>query len=379
MRLHAATLLDFRNLAEVRLVFSPGVNVFTGENGQGKTNLLEALDYPALGRSFRGARDPDLIRFGRDSAHVAVTADDDHGNRTTFEFGLDRAGARRVRIDGQTVQRRSDLVGKLHTVVFDPQTVELVRGGPENRRRFLDQAISACDPSYLANLQAYGRALKQKNSLLREHRRRPSGGVSKLRNDLEIWNLELSRQAAPILLKRLEFLRESAPVAQAEHAFFTDAVSSVELVYSTMVTNEKIGADEDELSREIQGVFDYIMDSEMNRGRSLCGPHLDDFKMSLDGVDIRNFGSRGETRSMAIALKMVQGEMVERRTGTYPILFFDDIFSELDASRSGKLQERTISTHQVFIATARDDDIKDWRPAEAGYWTIRDGKVTSRQ
>jgi DNA replication and repair protein RecF len=364
-------MLNFRNLSEVQLVFSGGVNLFTGRNGHGKTNVLEALNYATLGRSFRGAPDRELIRFDTEAAHVSVLAEDDAGETITFEFGLDRNGARKIRVDEQPLRRRADLVGKLRAVVFDPQTVDLVRGGPEIRRRFLDQAISSIDADYFQDLQSYTRALKQKNSLLREHRRT---GLN-VRDDIRLWSREMLQHAAPIIGKRFEFLRESTPLTDEAHGAFTGSTGALELQYQTQVTKAKNSPDIDELYKEIEGVFDYIWESEIKRGRCLAGPHLDDFSVALDGVDLRIFGSRGETRSAAIALKLAQSELVRLRSGTYPILFFDDIFSELDSSRSSRLQEITSPAHQVFIATARDDDIRQWQPEIFAHWVVSEGNL----
>lgn len=371
MRILEASLLNFRNLTEVQLVFSPSVNFITGRNGQGKTNLLEALNYITLGRSFRGTPDRDLIRFDAQGAHARIVAMDHCGQPTEIEYGLDRTGPGKIHIDGQRLQRRVDLVGRIVAIVFDPQTVDLVRGGPEIRRRFLDQAISSLDPEYFDTLRKYNQAVKQKNSLLREHRR----WGTNVRDDLEAWNREMVKYAAPIIGKRTEFLRESTPLTQEAHQALTDRTDGLDLLYQSGVTGSENTHEIDQLYKEIAQVFDYILESESKRGRCLAGPHLDDFSVQLDGVDLRSFGSRGETRSAAIALKLAQGRLVRKKSGAHPILFFDDIFSELDSFRSKRLQEMTSPTHQVFVATARDDDIRHWSPDNVAHWIVEDGNL----
>lgn len=379
MRLVEAFLSGFRNLAEARLAFSPGVNVFTGANGQGKTNLLEALNYPALGRSFRGARDEELVGFGAAAAHVAVEAETESGAREQYEYGLERGGGRRLRVAGEPVPRKADLVGRLATVVYDPQTVTLVRGAPEGRRRYLDQGLCGLDHAYFVELQAYNRALKQKTSLLRDAaaggRGRP-GARGNLRDDLKAWSDEMARHAAPLIRDRARYVRELGPVAQDVLAGFTGRESSLEIVYAPGLEIAEKEAPVNDLTREISSFLDYIGETEIRRGRCLAGPHADDLDLVLDGVSLRTFGSQGETRSVAIALKLAQGELVFRRRRIRPILFFDDIFSELDQERTRRLQEATAQMHQVFIATARADDVAGWRPHDARRWTVEAGRIT---
>ena len=374
MRLLGAHLSGFRNLSEARLVFSPGVNLILGDNGQGKTNLLEALNYPALGRSFRGSIDRDLVGFSAEAARVEIRAAGDDDVETAFAFGLDHDGARRIEVDGETLSGKRDLVGRLATVVYDPQTVELVRGGPVNRRRFLDAGLSVLDADYFTHLRAYTRALRQKTSLLRDAKRGSRLDPDR-RGDLEIWNREMAEHAAPLFLARLAYLRELAVSASSLHGAFTGLESELELIYSQSVEIPQKDLSESDLKREISAYFDYISGDEIRRGRCLAGPHSDDVIIRLDGRPLRTFGSQGETRSAAIALKLAQGDLVFQRRRIRPVLFFDDIFSELDKERSRRLQDLTARDHQVFIATARPEDIEGWRPERTRRWSVSAGRI----
>ena len=376
MRLLEASLLDFRNLAEVQLSFSPGVNVLLGANGHGKTNVLEALNYPALARSFRGARDDELIRFDADACHLRLTVEEGEAS-SEIEVGLDRGGRRRMKVDGEEIRRRVELVGRLATVVFDPQTVELVRGGPEVRRRWLDQGISGVDPEYLAHLQFTNRALRQKARLLRDLRR-GFASLATVRPDLETWNAELAAHAAPLIRKRADWLSRAARAGRDSYIDLADEKQELQLLYRPGVGVADPGGENGDFSREILNVLDYIISDEIRRGRCLSGPQTDDVDIVLDGVNLRTFGSRGETRTAAISLKLAQAEIVYGMRGVRPVLFFDDIFSELDKDRSRKLQERTATDHQVFIATARAEDVAGWEPDDARTWTVQEGAVTIR-
>ena len=375
MRLREASLLDFRNLSEVQLSFSPGVNLLLGGNGQGKTNLLEALNYPALGRSYRGARDEELIRFGAAAAHLSLDAEIDGGRTVRFDVGLERDGGRRLRVDGEPVRRKADLVGLLATVVFDPQTVGLVRDGPEARRRFLDQGLSMVDPDYRAHLQSVQRALRQKGRLLRDARR-GFQAPDAAREELRAWNRELAAHAAPVCLARLRYAAELEPAAGEAYTGISGAQGRLSLAYRPQLEGFREGLGTEQLQREFLAEFDYIVGDEMRRGRCLAGPQLDDLEILLEGVVMRSFGSQGETRSAAVALKLAQGEVVRQRRHVHPILFFDDIFSELDGERSRRLQERTTERHQVFIATARNDDVAGWEPRGLRRWRVSAGGIS---
>jgi DNA replication and repair protein RecF len=374
MHLVEASLSGFRNITEARLLFSPGVNIVTGANGQGKTNLLEALNYPALGRSFRGARDDDLVGFDVEAAHVRVLTADETGGETLFEYGLGRGGSRRLRLDGEPVRRKIDLVGRMAAVVYDPQTVHLVRGGPDGRRRYLDQGLCGLDRAYLERLQDCQRILKQKNRLLRDAARGVRGSRN-LRDDLGAWNAELAAVSAPLIRARGEYLEELEPLAAGWLSAFADLSQRFEMLYRPGLEIQWKSRENGDLEREILGVLDYIVGDEIRRGRCLVGPQADDVELKLDGVGLRTFGSQGETRSAAIALKLAQGELIHRKRRVHPVLFFDDIFSELDQDRSRHLQETAAKHHQIIIATARDDDVSGWSPDDCRRWTVREGRI----
>lgn len=390
MRIVTARLSGFRNLSEAALAFSPGVNLVLGRNGEGKTNLLEALNWLALGRSHRGSRNEDLIAFDRDELHVALELEEDAGARLACEFGLDRSGGRRLRIDGEAVRRRADLVGRLATVFFDPDSIRLVQGGPQRRRQFADQGMAEIDPAYLAHLTAFQRALKQKTGLLRDVRRGAVDGA-RARRELAAWNAELAHHAAPVSLGRAEYAALLTPFADRIHRDLAGTDQPLVFTYrprlESVARAVSSGGDagvenrsgNHALEQDVSAEMDYIVGSEIQRGRPLTGPQLDDFEVRLggpDGLDLRTFGSRGETRSAAIALILARSDALDRRRGVRPVLFLDDIFSELDRERTRRLQEMASRLHQVFIATARPGDIADWRPGGLKAWRVEAGRIT---
>jgi DNA replication and repair protein RecF len=383
LRIVSASVDGFRNLETADFTFSPRVNLVLGRNGEGKTNLLEALNWFALGRSHRGARSEELIGFDHDHLHVSLAVEEESGAVVQCEYGLNRAGGRRLRIDGEALRRASDLLGRLSTVFFNPDSIRLVRGGPERRRRFVDQGWAEIDPVFLGHLVSFQRSLKQKTGLLRDLRR----GLlnpAETRRELVAWNRELADHASAVCLGRRRYADLLTPLADTSHKELLD--SDLELNFSyrpnfsaaaeRFADGPETEVSKQDLQRDILAELDYIMESEIRRGRPLAGPQLDDFKVVLSGVDLRVYGSQGETRSAAIALILARSEVLFRQRRIRPVLFFDDIFSELDRERTRRLQEMAAHLHQVFIATARRDDIADWEPAGLKAWRVTGGAFT---
>ena len=386
MRIISAKIQGFRNLRPAEIVFSPQVNLILGRNGEGKTNLLEALNFMALGRSHRGCRQEELIAFTEESFHLHLQAATIKDELIAFDFGLDRSGSRRIRIDEVKIQRASDLVGCLTTVFFAPDSAKLVRGGPQHRRRFVDRGMAELDRAYLEQLSQFQRVIRQKAGLLREVK---SGARSpgQTRTELQAWNRELASQAARICLGRQQYSAFLGPFAAANQAQLTDAAEPLEFRYRPNLESvrrldfkgTKKPCTEDELAGEIFTEIDYIIDQEIRRGRPLLGPHLDDFEIRLAEIDQRTYGSQGETRTIAISLILAHSDVLFQQRQERPVLFFDDIFSELDRERARRLQEMTSCDHQIFIATARPDDVAGWEPQQIKTWRAQAGELIASE
>jgi len=408
VQIRSAHVSGFRNLQDTRFEFSSRVNLIVGKNGAGKTNLLEALNYFALGRSHRGARNEELVGFDRGALHVELSVSEDSGAELACEYGLGRGGGRRFRLDGEAVRRRADLVGRLATVFFNPDSIRLVRGGPQRRRHFVDQGIAEIVPTYLTHLTAFQRALKQKTGLLRDVRQGAVAGRA-VRTDLEAWNREIARHAGVVCRERGAYVALMTPFVDAAHRELASTENTLDIVYrprlesvaGRVFTEDDAGAaggaagggekpdENNALEQDIFEEMSYIVGSEIQRGRPLSGPQMDDFEVRLSGstaagkdqaqpsgVDLRTYGSQGETRSAAIALILARSDVLHRRRQVRPVLFLDDIFSELDRERTHRLQNMATREHQVFVATARPDDIADWRPDGMRAWRVEDGTFT---
>jgi len=356
------------------------VNLILGKNGEGKTNLLEALNYLSLGRSHRGAKSEELINFTEQNLYVSLQVAGESGTTSVFHLGLNREGTRRIRIDEQPLRKTAELIGRLATVFFDPESILLVQGSPARRRNFVDQGMAEIDPIFLSHLTAFQRAHKQKNRLLRDTKK----GIlntKETRRELAAWNKEMSVHIGAVCRGRKRYTDFIFGFSQTRHNTMIDNELKFEFSYLPQMNSAaeyiSAGGDKadlkDHFEQEILRELDYIIETEIRRGRPLAGPQMDDFKVTLEGVDLRVFGSQGETRTAAIALILGRSDVLFEKRHVRPILFFDDIFSELDRDRTRRLQEMASRLHQVFVATARLDDVKGWQPPHLKSWTVDNG------
>jgi DNA replication and repair protein RecF len=282
------------------------------------------------------------------------------------------------------VKARADLIGRLVTVVFNPDTIGLVRGAPQMRRQFADQGMAELDPAYLGHLSACLRALKQKTGLLHDLRRGFSAN-GRGRAELTAWNRELALHSAAVCRGRAAYARLLEPPLQVNHEALAGPLGTLSCDYrprlESVVRHLVAGGGElppeEELAGAIFDEIDYIMQTEIRRGRPLTGPQFDDFNLVLEGVDLRVYGSQGQTRTAAIAMILARSDVLFGQRRMRPVLFFDDIFSELDRERTRRLQEMSSREHQVFVATARTDDIAGWRPRGLGAWRVEGGRFTA--
>ncbi|MCP4550093.1 MAG: DNA replication/repair protein RecF [bacterium] len=336
----------FRNLAPFSLEFHPEVNWLYGANGQGKTNFLESLLYLVSGRSFRLSRDEDLINFDSDHFFIKGHLKDDGDELLSFTASCARNGGKRLKINEDEIGRLAELVSLTGTVVFGPTDVALVTGEPENRRRFLDYTLSKTDPGYLSNLMTYKRVLKQRNALLRD---RVDGG------HLAVWTEKLVDCGAEIILRRRENL---LPINDHAANFYQD-MSGAEELLKLSYTTKIPGRDKVEIKAEFAEKLKELAISESLKKRTLAGPHRDDMLIDIKGRNARKFASQGQKRSAAIALKLAQAEYLAQTRRDRPIVFLDDVFSELDQSRREKLCLLVGRKYQTFLASPQLEDLRN--------------------
>jgi len=368
--LSTLALRDFRNLARLDLEIPDAGAVVIGENGQGKTNLLEAIYYLHLLRSVRGARDVDIVRFGAAGFHIAARTGG--GKHHELSAGFERQGRRkRVKVDGAEPARLSDALGALPCVLFSPADVDLVAGAPSSRRRYLDILLALSSRPYLAALQRYRAALAQRNAALRDALR-SAGGRAEQR--VAVWEAPLAEHGAVLWRERVRWT-ERAAGRFAELCAAIGEQAPVEMRYATAL--EPDSTEVDEVVRALTRSLEQKRALDMRRGLTHAGPHRDDLALTLDGRELRAFGSAGQQRTAAIALRLLEAETLHHRLGAAPLFLLDDPFAELDARRSSRILE-LLAAHgmgQTLLTVPRESDIP---PALTGLarWRIAAGVIS---
>jgi DNA replication and repair protein RecF len=342
-------LRDFRNYAELQQSLRPGLNLLIGENAQGKTNLLEAICVAAAGSSPRTSQDSQLIRWDQPAAAVRMRIERKTRDPLELEIQLRRGEARRIRINGVARRRVSDLIGLANVVVFMASDLEIVKGEPAARRKFLDRELGGLSRSYHWHLGRYRRVLEQRNDALRQQRDGRAGEGA-----LATWDEQLARYGGQLIDKRRRFVEALHSLAPAHYAAQAGEDRRLVIRYHPAL-NENIPAPQD-AAESMAAIKQSLLSwrgEEIRRGVTLVGPHRDDLSLWVGDVDLRLFGSQGEQRTAAIALRLGLRDLVEQTAGEPPILLLDDVLSELDQRRRHGLLE-AVSRSDQMIMTGTD-------------------------
>jgi DNA replication and repair protein RecF len=351
------TLHDFRSYSKVEIELEPGATAFIGANGQGKTNLVEAIDYLSRLDSHRVSNDAPLVKAGADQA--IVRADVVKGDRTALlELEITPGRANRARINRGALPRTRDLVGVLRTVIFSPEDLALVKGDPSDRRKFLDSLLVLRTPRLGGVKADYDRVLKQRNTLLKSARGRRNVEIV----TLDIWDENLARTGAELIAARLVLLDALAP--HLRDAYRRVAAASapdrrdVTAIYRSSVPFEADERDQSVIERLLLEEIARRRGDEVDRGISLVGPHRDEVVLTIGDLPAKGYASHGESWSFALALKLASFELL-RDDDDDPVLILDDVFAELDQGRRQQLAELVGDAEQVLVTAAVADDVPD--------------------
>jgi DNA replication and repair protein RecF len=343
MRVEKLVLRKFRNYDELNVSFTNNVNIFIGENAQGKTNILEAIYLGAVGRSHRTAEDDDLVKWEEQSASVDLFFTR-QGVAHQLGFRLISGKNKEILFNEYPIKPR-EVVGSLNVVLFSPEDLWLIKGMPNLRRRFLDIEISQALPLYYKQLLQYNRVVTQRNNLLKKIAERRSQA-----DLLESWDEQLAKLAASLVGKRLEAVKKLSMLANLMHRRLTASRENLAFAY-IMAGGED--ADYDDLQNWYKQRLAAVRETDIQRGSTSVGPHRDDILLKVNGKDLRNFGSQGQQRTGILALKLAELEFLKSETGEYPVLLLDDVMSELDGIRREQLLSFIRDRIQTFI-TATD-------------------------
>jgi len=377
-------LVDYRSYPSLDLVLDPGPTLLVGANGQGKTNIVEAVGYVATLGSHRASTDAPLVRSGATRAVIRAALADPQGGGATVELELVPGRTNRARVNGAPVRRARDVLGLLRTVLFAPEDLAVVRGDPAERRRMLDDLLVARAPRWAGVRADYERVLKQRNALLRTAgAARRAGPAGDLRT-LDVWDSHLAETGAVLLLGRLELVEALAPlVADAYAAIAPERGDPCTLEYRSSLlgkgepaegpTAAALPREREVLGAQLLAVLASRRAEEVERGTSLVGPHRDELLVRLGDLPVRGYASHGEGWSVAVALRLAAYDLL-RAEGPEPVLVLDDVFAELDAGRRDRLVGRVAGAEQLLITAAVAADVP--MALDGGRFDVGEGVVT---
>ena len=369
MYLTRLALTDFRCYASADVRLEPGVTTFTGANGQGKTNLVEAACYAATFASHRVTADAPLIRRGADRAIIraAITG---AGRDNLVEIEVNPGRANRVRLNRAPVPRPREVLGVLRCVLFAPEDLAIVKGDPDQRRRYLDDLLVATRPRYAGVRSDYERVVRQRSALLKSARAR-GGGVPR---GLEVWDDQLVAAGVELTAGRLELVQTIRPLVARAYSAVSGAAGDTGLRYRQVFrSDDEPEPERDKLANDMRAALADSRRAELDRAVCLVGPHRDELELTIGGLPARGYASHGESWSMALALRLAAFE-VQRADGEDPVLILDDVFAELDVGRRGRLAELVAGADQVLVTAAVGADV----PTELSgrRFSVADGVVS---
>lgn len=370
MFVKSISLQHYRNYESLQLDSFGDVNLIIGQNAQGKTNLVEAIFVLALTKSHRTSRDRELISFQDKSAHLSAVIEKKYGP-LTLDLSLSPQG-KKAKLNGLEQRKLSDFIGSLNVVMFAPEDLEIVKGTPGIRRRFLDMEIGQVQPGYLYHLQQYQKVLNQRNNLLKQQwgKDKPQQGL------LEVWDQQLAEHGVKIIKKRKQFIVKLQKWAETIHHGITNGSEDLKLVYLPSF-GEEAGEDEAYLFEQFMLKLSQLKDQELRRGMTLAGPHRDDLAFYINSREVHTYGSQGQQRTTALSLKLAEIELIREEIGEYPVLLLDDVLSELDPYRQTQLIETFQSKVQTFITATGIESLSVDKLKNANIYQVHDGHVGS--
>lgn len=366
MRVKTLEIQNFRNIESMRLEPDEGVNIIYGENAQGKTNLLEAIWMFTGMRSFRSAKEKDFIRFSQDKAKLVMDYDNDVRDQTAE---LDIAEKKILTLGGVKKSSPSAMIGEFLGIIFSPGHLELVQGGPSERRRFLNQALCQLKPNYARRLQEFQKILQERNVLLKDLKYH-----MELLDTLDIWDERFASFSAFLIRERLQYIELLKPHLKEFYSGISGGKEDIDIVYHTDFPIT--GSDASAWKAPFLNCLQLHREEDMMTGYTTVGPHRDDMEITLNGISVKSFGSQGQQRSCALSLKMAEAAVIRQITGKQPVMLLDDVMSELDNSRQDYILNH-IDGWQVFLTCCEPSEILRTKSETGKFIEIQGGKICS--
>lgn len=372
MYLKTLELHNFRNYADLSVEFGSGINVLLGENAQGKTNLLESIYFLALTRSHRTSNDRDLIGWKAKEARVLGTIQKEH-TQTPVEIDISYKG-KNAKVNHIEQGRLSQYVGQLNVILFAPEDLSIVKGSPAVRRRFIDMEFGQMSSKYLYNSAQYRSVLKQRNQYLKQLQIDPKGDQVYL----DVLSDQLAAYGAEIIFQRIQFLKKLEEWSQAVHEEISQGLEKLTFQYVSPLKKDETTSTET-IYAALQELLKKHRQRELQQGKTLVGPHLDDVKFIVNGKNVSTFGSQGQQRTTALSVKLAEIDLMKEETGEYPVLLLDDVLSELDDSRQTHLLTAIQNKVQTFITTTSLSGVAQQLINEPHVFNIDHGVLTQNE
>ncbi|MBF7123434.1 DNA replication/repair protein RecF [Pediococcus pentosaceus] len=344
MYLKTLELHNFRNYADLVVEFGSGINVLLGENAQGKTNLLESIYFLALTRSHRTNSDRDLISWKTKAARVSGSVQKEH-TVTPLEINLSSKG-KNAKVNHLEQSRLSQYVGQLNVILFAPEDLSIVKGSPAVRRKFIDMEFGQMSSKYLYNSAQYRSVLKQRNQYIKQLQFNPKGDQVYL----DVLSDQLAAHGAEIIFQRIQFLKKLEKWSQEVHKEISQGKEKLSFQYVSPISSDQADTTE-KIYAALQALFQKQREKELQQGKTLVGPHLEDVRFMVNDKNVSTFGSQGQQRTTALSVKLAEIDLMKEETGEYPVLLLDDVLSELDDSRQTHLLTAIQNKVQTFITT----------------------------
>jgi len=341
MYIESVKLNNFRNYTDCEVKLKPHLNVFKGNNAQGKTNFLESIYFSSIGKSPKTTREKDLILWGKDSAKIFINLKKQYFNQTIETF-INQKTNKSVKINGLSIRKIGDLIGEMPVVYFSPEEIGLIKDGPADRRRFMDIDISQLNRNYFYLLCRYEKVLAERNKLLKQTK-----NIESLYDTIDLWDVQLADIASKIIFYRLDFIEKIKEPAKVVHSNITSQKEELNVKYQGIqIKNIQ------EIKEKLLSLYKNSLKKDFEFGYTTIGPHRDDIEITINNIDIRSFGSQGQQRLATLSLKIAELALFEKQTGEKPILLLDDVLSELDNKRCQNLLKE-ISEYQTILTTTK--------------------------
>lgn len=342
LKIKSVELKNFRNYDYLNLNLDEETNIIYGKNAQGKTNILEALYVSATTKSHKGSKDKEMISFQQDEAHIKTIVEK-NGTPYRIDMHIKKNKAKGIAINGVPIRKASELFGILNIIFFSPEDLNIIKNGPAERRRFMDMELCQLDKVYLYNLTNYNRILIQRNKLLKD-----MNYFDAAKDTLDIWNLQLVKYGTEVIKRRRQFVEGLNEIVDGIHYQLSGETEHLKLVYEKDVS-------ENEYLLKLENSFD----KELKMKATYCGPHKDDVGFVINDIDVRKYGSQGQQRTVVLSLKMAEIELVRTVIKDTPVLFLDDVLSELDSNRQYYLLNNIKNVQTIITCTGLEEFVNN--------------------